>query len=68
MRRLIWAALLVLLMVPAIAGAQPQGDTRLLHFPDVCKDTIAFTYGGDVWLAGAQGGAVTAKNGIPCVG
>ncbi len=36
---------------------QPQGDTRLLHFPDICKDTIAFTYGGDVWLAGAQGGA-----------
>jgi tricorn protease len=62
------AALLVLLAVPVLmpmllggqpAGAQPQpqGDTRLLHYPDICKDTIAFTYGGDVWLAAAQGGA-----------
>ncbi|HSS50650.1 MAG TPA: hypothetical protein VLX28_17060, partial [Thermoanaerobaculia bacterium] len=66
MRRSILAALLMLLAVPALvpmllggqpAGAQPQGDTRLLHYPDICKDTIAFSYGADIWLAGAQGGA-----------
>jgi len=60
-RRSILAALLallaVLVLIPSVASAQPQGDTRLLHFPDICKDTIAFTYGGDVWLAAAQGGA-----------
>lgn len=55
MRRLIFMALLAL--VPAAAMAQPQGDTRLLHYPDICKDTIAFSYGADIWLASAQGGA-----------
>ncbi|HEX3552733.1 MAG TPA: PDZ domain-containing protein [Thermoanaerobaculia bacterium] len=61
-RSIYWAALaallpLMLMAMPGMAGAQPQGDTRLLHYPDICKDTIAFTYGGDVWIAGAQGGA-----------
>ncbi|HEX4960268.1 MAG TPA: PDZ domain-containing protein [Thermoanaerobaculia bacterium] len=61
MRKSIGLAALAALLIPAIlavpAMAQPQGDTRLLHFPDICKDTIAFTYGGDIWVVGAQGGA-----------
>ena len=55
MRRLIWMAALLLLL-PGLAAAQTQGETRLLRYPDICGDTIAFVYGGDVWLAGAQGG------------
>jgi tricorn protease len=56
-RKSIWlAALLALLLMPVMAGAQPQGDTRLLRFPDICKDNLAFVYGGDVWLTTAQGG------------
>ncbi|MEA2599460.1 MAG: tricorn protease [Acidobacteriota bacterium] len=57
MRKSIWmATLLALLLVPGIASSQPQGDTRLLRFPDICKDNLAFVYGGDVWLTTAQGG------------
>jgi tricorn protease len=54
-RRSIWTAA-VLLLLPGLAAAQAQGETRLLRYPDICGDTIAFVYGGDVWLAGAQGG------------
>ncbi len=55
MRKSIWTAALLLLL-PALAAAQPQGDTRLLRFPDIHGDSLAFVYGGDIWLAGAQGG------------
>jgi tricorn protease len=62
-RRSIWMAT-ALLLLPVLAAAQPQsqpqgqpGETRLLRFPDIYKDSIAFSYGGDVWLASANGGA-----------
>src|SRR6185295_12704126 len=42
----------LLLLLPALAGAQAAGETRLLRYPDIYKDTIAFVYGGDIWLAG----------------
>jgi tricorn protease len=51
----IWTAALLLLL-PAFAAAQPRGETRLLRYPDISKDTIAFVYAGDVWLADAKGG------------
>ena len=56
MRKTISMAALILLAAVA-AAAQTSGETRLLRFPDVHKDTIAFTYAGDVWLVGANGGA-----------
>jgi tricorn protease len=52
----------LLLLLPGLATAQnPQnqpspGDTRLLRFPDICGNTLAFVYGGDIWLADAEGG------------
>ncbi len=55
MRKSIWMATLLLLL-PALAAAQAAGETRLLRYPDIYKDTIAFVYGGDIWLAGAGGG------------
>ncbi|HEY9420394.1 MAG TPA: PDZ domain-containing protein [Thermoanaerobaculia bacterium] len=56
MRKSIWMAALPLLL-PALAAAQPQTETRLLRFPDIHGETIAFVYGGDIWLADARGGA-----------
>ncbi len=32
------------------------GETRLLRFPDLHGDRVAFTYAGDIWLAPADGG------------
>ncbi len=56
MRKSFWMAASLALLLPVLASAQPQGDTRLLRFPDICKDNLAFVYGGDVWLSTAQGG------------
>lgn len=57
MRKFLWMAA-ALLLLPALATAQSQpSETRLLRFPDIHGDSIAFVYGGDIWLASAQGGA-----------
>jgi len=37
-------------------AAQDIQEGRLLRFPDVYKDKIAFMYGGDLWLASSAGG------------
>ncbi len=61
-RSLLLAALLLLGWV-APAGAQTaqgqRGDglARLLRFPDIHGDTVAFVYAGDIWPAPASGGA-----------
>jgi tricorn protease len=36
--------------------AQETQEGRLLRFPDIYKDKIAFMYGGDLWLASSSGG------------
>jgi tricorn protease len=53
LRRLALAALtLALAAAPALA----VDDARLLRFPDVHGDTIAFSHGGDLWTVSAGGG------------
>ncbi len=47
--------LVTLSSVPAFSQ-QPQ-EGRLMRFPDVRGDKIAFVYGGDIWLASTSGGA-----------
>jgi len=47
-----------LALVLALAGAA-QAQTKLLRFPDIHGDRVAFTYGGDIWTASATGGAAT---------
>ena len=41
----------ILLSAPALFA-----QTKLLRFPDVHEDTLAFCYGGDLWKAPAAGG------------
>jgi len=38
------------------AWSQEMPEGRMMRFPDVSKDKIAFYYGGDLWLAGTSGG------------
>jgi tricorn protease len=55
-------AVFVCLTVPASA----QG-TRLLRHPTVCRDSIAFEYGGDLWVVSRNGGQarrVTSTQGV----
>jgi tricorn protease len=39
-----------------LMAAQEVQEGRLLRFPDIYKDKIAFMYGGDIWLASSAGG------------
>jgi len=44
-----------------MAGAQ----TKLLRFPDIHDDKIAFVYGGDLWVASSSGGLATRLTAHP---
>src|SRR5271157_3466678 len=39
-----------------MAAAQEMQEGRLLRFPDIHKDKIVFSYGGDLWLVPSAGG------------
>lgn len=47
--------------VPAVAA------TRLLRFPDICGDTVVFTYAGDLWTASVEGGTAARLTAGPGV-
>ncbi|HEY3619617.1 MAG TPA: PDZ domain-containing protein [Candidatus Sulfotelmatobacter sp.] len=47
----------LLFAITASAFAQNPPEGRLLRFPDVSKNQIVFSYGGDLWLVSRQGGA-----------
>ncbi len=49
------------ILVFSLAGAwacfsQGMPEGRLMRFPDIYKDKIVFSYGGDLWLASTAGG------------
>ena len=47
-------------LVALLAAAAPaSAGTKLLRFPDIHKDRVAFCYGGDLWLAPSSGGVAT---------
>jgi tricorn protease-like protein len=37
-----------------VASTAALGQTKLLRFPDIHGDRVAFTYGGDIWTAAAE--------------
>ncbi|MGC4053425.1 MAG: hypothetical protein QM757_29335 [Paludibaculum sp.] len=41
------------------------GQTKLLRFPDIHGDRVAFTYSGDIWTASASGGTATRLTAHP---
>ena len=54
-----WAAFVALaLCAPATARQQDlsSGDARLLRFPTLSKESIAFVYAADLWTAPRAGG------------
>jgi tricorn protease len=40
-----------------VAATAALGQTKLLRFPDIHGDRVAFTYGGDIWTAATSGGS-----------
>jgi tricorn protease len=57
-------SLLCLAAAFALAG-EASAQTKLLRFPDIHKDKVVFTYAGDLWTAGANGGAATRLTAHP---
>ena len=60
----VMGGLLCLLLV--VAAAQAEEGTRLLRFPDIHGNQVVFSYGGDLWVAFADGGTarrLTAHSG-----
>jgi tricorn protease len=50
-----WIALCVV-GCACLALGQEMQEGRLMRFPDIYKDKVAFMYGGDLWLASSSGG------------
>ncbi len=49
--------ILILILAGACASfAQDMPEGRLMRFPDIYKDKVVFSYGGDLWLSSASGG------------
>ncbi len=44
------------LILTALTAAQPGSPTRLLRYPAISKDSIAFVYAGDIWIVDIGGG------------
>jgi tricorn protease len=42
-----------------VAAGAARAQTRLLRFPDIHGDLVAFTYGGNIWTAPAGGGVAS---------
>ena len=63
MRRYIVKTLAVLL--PLLGALPAAGQTKLLRFPDIHGDTVAFAYAGDIWTAPALGGTATRLTAHP---
>ena len=53
---LVAALLLVQFAVVAANAAMPAGDSRVLRFPDICGQQIAFVQAGDIYTVAASGG------------
>ena len=65
-RRFRTIAILCALCLVALAPAA-WAQTKLLRFPDVHEDKVAFVYGGDLWVASTSGGLarrLTAHPGV----
>src|SRR5262245_34289736 len=57
--------LCLVLFVLASTPAWAQIDARMLRYPTVSKDRIAFVYAGDIWLVDKTGGAASRLTSSP---
>jgi len=49
-------SVIALFAVLSATSLKAQNDARLMRFPDINKDLIAFVYAGDIWKVNANGG------------
>ncbi len=55
----------LLVCVPALLATFGSAQTKLLRFPDIHGDRVAFCYAGDLWLAPSGGGTATRLTAHP---
>jgi tricorn protease len=58
---------LVAVMATVLLAGATSAQTKLLRFPDIYGDRVVFTYGGDLWTAGTNGGTATRLTAHPGV-
>src|SRR5258705_3044433 len=58
---------MALLAVALVISTAAYSQTKLLRFPDIRADRVAFTYGGDLWTASPAGGLATRLTSHPGV-
>jgi tricorn protease len=63
-RRILFVAVCTILLAVA-AGVPANAQSKLLRYPDVHGDKVAFTYGGDLWTASMSGGLATRLTSHP---
>ncbi len=59
MKNLLKIPTVLILTVLLTISTKAEQDVRLLRFPDINKDVIAFVYAGDIWTVPAKGGDAT---------
>lgn len=47
---------MALITVFSVVSLKAQTDARLMRFPDINNDLIAFVYAGDIWTVNSNGG------------
>src|SRR5512142_118474 len=63
--RLNRVASLVAASAALLAAGPADAQTKLLRYPDIAGDRVAFCYAGDLWSAPATGGAATRLTAHP---
>ena len=58
-------ATLLVIIIAAVAPATSGAQTKLLRFPAIHGDKVAFTYAGDIWIAPVAGGTATRLTAHP---
>jgi len=53
------STLFTLFIIAMTYSMDAQIDARLFQYPDVSDTHIAFSYGGDIWVVGKEGGTAT---------
>ena len=63
--RFLPSAVLAAAALLSLAFAPPAAASKLLRFPDVWHDRIVFSYAGDLWTVGTQGGTAARLTSNP---
>jgi tricorn protease len=63
--RMLRPSLAVAVLLTSVSLPCAHAQTKLLRFPDVHGDRVAFCYAGDIWLAPSTGGTATRLTSHP---